>query len=270
MPSILLKKGLGAFFMTKKQKGSIIFLIWGIVIIQLFVNNWQKQKMMKAIPAFQVMEDRVEECISGYGYFGDMELDDETKKKMLENLASHFGLTNIKFHEPKRSVVFDQEGKRKQCSEKMKLSGRNKTGTLQLQIVTISEKGKQNQQYILMECKSKMSISEGQSLFQEMKKVYQEIGVQGTVSIEHTFEQDGNLEDTYETVAKKYLKEIHAKTIGSMKEDGICTVYGCLPGEPTYYLKGGKKGNVQILFRYRREQNKTEIKIGIPIVNSSY
>lgn len=47
MPSILLISiiGLGAFFLTKKVKISFLVLVWGIVILQLYVNYKDNEKL---------------------------------------------------------------------------------------------------------------------------------------------------------------------------------------------------------------------------------
>ena len=55
-----------------------------------------------------------------------------------------------------------------------------------------------------------------------------------------------------------------------IKENGIYTVYGSTRLEDAYLTLNKKKVNIQITMSYDEEKNKTYVKIGVPIVNSSY
>ena len=53
-------------------------------------------------------------------------------------------------------------------------------------------------------------------------------------------------------------------------EDNVFTVYGYTKLEPSYMKLNLRKVNIQIVMSYDEEQDKTYVKVGIPIVNSSY
>ena len=71
--------------MTKKAKISFLIVVWSIVAIQMYVNYEQRIRLREeAVTAFSVEQDKAqEETIHGYGKFGDMELTDANKKKIL-------------------------------------------------------------------------------------------------------------------------------------------------------------------------------------------
>ena len=74
--------------MTKKAKISFLIVVWSIVAIQMYVNYEQRIRLREeAVTAFSVEQDKVpEETIHGYGKFGDMELTDANKKKIIQPL----------------------------------------------------------------------------------------------------------------------------------------------------------------------------------------
>lgn len=257
--------------MTRKAKISFLILVWSIVAVQIFVNYQQSSRKEKeAVTAFSVVENNViEEMVAGYGYFGKMELSDETKEQMLRNLADKLGLDDS--YKIDSSVGKDYE--------KQELSYKAGTTEIVLQLVSMEvtsgkESGTQSysgvEQYILMNIHTKDSVEQGKAYYDMVKRIYDEIGVRATVNMEMVMEKKGNLLARAERETEDLLDILHAEEVNRINENGIYTVYGYRKEEESYLMHKGKKTNVQLVMAYDEEHDKTYVKVGIPIVNSTY
>lgn len=254
--------GLEAFFVTKKVKVSFLILVWSIVIVQSFVNTQDETaRREKAVAAFSVIDETViGEVIRGYGYFGNVELSDETKQSMLENLALKLGIED--------GYVFSKE--EGEDFSKLILTKEGKYATTYLRIVTL-ESEEASEQHITMQIESDVSAKEAFSLYERLERVYEEIGMEGNVSMELNMEQQGNVtKEEKEELMELVFDLAKAKEVESIRENDIYTVYGYTKAEPSYLMLGGEKVNIQLVFTYDEIQDVTYVKVGIPIVNSSY
>ena len=114
-------------------------------------------------------------------------------------------------------------------------------------------------------------MEQGIALYQMVKRVYDEIGVDAQVSLEVEATGKGNqVSMEKEGISDQIFRVIHAKKVDTIKENGIYTVYGYTRLEDRYLVLNKKKVNIQVVMRYDRNADQTYIKIGVPIVNSSY
>lgn len=231
--------------------------------IQIYVNYQEKAKNeSNTVTAFSVVEDEtMEETISGYGCFGTMEIEENTKKKMLENLAYKLGITD----------GYDFSSGSGDGFEKLLLTKEGKNATTIIQIISMQSEESEPEQYIVMEIKAKEKAENAVALYNKMKRVYKEIGVDAQVSLEIEVEQNGNcISEEKGSFAQEILNLTYAKKVDSITEDDIFTVYGYTKLEDSYLELNGNKVNIQIVMSYDEEQDKTYVKIGVPMVNTSY
>jgi hypothetical protein len=275
------EKRIGGIFVTKKAKISFLVVVWAIVAIQIFVNYQQKKNQSQsAVTAFSVVNNQViEEMVEGYGYFGTLDLTTETKEKMLRNLADKMEL------EGDVSISTTKEDN----WEKMKLTSDSGGTQATLQLVSLQQEEDETEHYILMNIFTQSTLENGKDCYNRMKQVYEEIGVQGQVSLEVVLEKDGNLTEDVEKVAVSpgsevnsasqgkndsevdmILQTMNASEVEEICENDIYTVYGYTRDEDSYMMQNGEKVNVQIVMYYDEEADKTYIKVGIPMVNSGY
>ncbi|MBQ9982961.1 MAG: YwmB family TATA-box binding protein [Lachnospiraceae bacterium] len=248
--------------MTKKVKVSFLILVWSIVIVQSFVNTQDETaRKEKAVAAFSVIDETViGEVIRGYGYFGTVELSDETKQSMLENLALKLGIED--------GYVFSKE--EGEDFSKLILTKEGKYATTYLRIVTLESK-EAPEQHITMQIESDVSAKEAFSLYERVERVYEEIGMEGNVSMELNMEQQGSAtKEEKEELVELVFDLAKAKEVEAIRENDIYTVYGYTKTESSYLMLKGKKVNIQLVFTYDEIQDVTYVKVGIPIVNSSY
>lgn len=249
--------------MTKKAKISFLILVWSIVAIQIYVNYQEHEKnITQAVTAFSVVNDNVtEQRIKGYGNFGSMEISSETRKEMLKNLALKLGITD-----GYTFTTGSGDG-----YEKMVLTKNGKYAKTTLQIISMFNEEKEPDQYIVMEIETSEDVEDAFTLYEKVKRVYEEIGVKAQVSLELDMEKRGNYTQNEKEV---FIEEIFALTkareVDSINENGINTVYGYTRMEDSYLTLNEKKVNIQIVMTYAEQEDKTYAKIGIPIVNSSY
>lgn len=249
--------------MTRKVKLCFLILVWSIVAIQVYVNYWEREKNTAlAVTAFSVMEDSItEEWIKGYGHFGTMKISEDIRKKMLKNLAQKLGITE--------GYTFTMgQG---DDYEKMLLTKEGKYAVTTLQIISMMGKGDEPEQYIVIEICTKEPVTDAMGLYQKVKRVYKEIGMEAQVSLEVEMEQTGNYAGKEgEALIQDVLDFTKAKRMDDIKENGIYTVYGYTRQEDSYLTLNGKKVNIQMVMSYAEEEDKTYVKIGVPLVNSSY
>lgn len=258
-----IKKGLGAFFVTRKAKISFLILVWSIVAIQIYVNYQEQAKRPKTtVTAFSVVADNIiEEWIKGYGHFGNMDISEELRREMLENLAHKLGITD-------GYTVTKEQG---DDFEKIVLSKKGRQADTTLQIISMLVENDEAEQYISIDISTKEQLADAWSLYQKVKRVYEEIGVDGKVSFEAEAEQQGDyVSSERESFINDVLKLAKAKQVDAIRENGIYTVYGYTKRVDSYLTLNKKKVNLQITLSYAEQEDKTYIKIGIPIVNSSY
>jgi hypothetical protein len=255
-----MEKRIGGIFVTKKAKISFLVVVWAIVAIQIFVNYQQKKNQSQsAVTAFSVVNNQViEEMVEGYGYFGTLDLTTETKEKMLRNLADKMEL------EGDVSISTTKEDN----WEKMKLTSDSGGTQATLQLVSLQQEEDETEHYILMNIFTQSTLENGKDCYNRMKQVYEEIGVQGQVSLEVVLEKDGNLTEDVEV--DMILQTMNASEVEEICENDIYTVYGYTRDEDSYMMQNGEKVNVQIVMYYDEEADKTYIKVGIPMVNSGY
>lgn len=247
--------------MTKKVKMSLLILVWGIVAVQMFVNYKEQEKSKQVVSAFSVMDEVVTgETIKGYGYFGTMEISDEMKKNMLENMALKMGIQD--------GYTFSQgQGT---DYEKMILTKEGKYATTTCQVISLLG-GEQPEQYILVQVETMAEVDDAFGLYERVKRLFEEIEVSSQVSMEVEMEQQGNLwNENGDSYVEQVFALADAKEVDRIEENDIYTVYGYSKAEDNYLMLQEEKVNVQIVMSYDEAEDKTYIKVGIPMVNSSY
>lgn len=249
--------------MTKKAKISFLIVVWSIVAIQMYVNYEQRIRLREeAVTAFSVEQDKAqEETIHGYGKFGDMELTDANKKKMLINFADKLGITD--------GYTF-RNGTGDHFTKKM-LVKKGKYATVELQLISLDQDGAEPEQYIVTNITTRQEMEPAILLYRKVKRIYEEIGVEAQVSIEVAMKQAGNVASTgKESVPEQIFALVKAKKVDEITENNICTVYGYTWLEKDYLKLNNKKVNIQIVMSYDEKEDETYIKIGVPLVNTSY
>lgn len=249
--------------MTKKVKISFLILVWSIVAVQIYVNYWEHEKNTTlAVTAFSVVDESVtEEWITGYGHFGTMEISEDTKKEMLKNLAYKLGITDG------YTIAVESA----ENHEKMVLKKEGKYANTTLQIISMSGDNEDIEQYIAMEIQTKEGVTDAVGIYQKMKRIYEEIGMEAQVSLEVEMEKTGDyMANERDAFVEDIFDLIKAKQVDSIKNDDLYTVYGYTHLEDSYLTLNKKKVNVQIVMSYAEEEDKTYIKVGVPMVNSSY
>lgn len=249
--------------MTKKVKISFMILVWSIVAIQIYVNYQEKMKnRSELVTAFSVSENEVaDETVNGYGYFGAMELSEETKERMLRNLAQKLGITD--------GYTF-MNGNGSGFEKKM-LVKHGQFAETTLQIISLRKDVEETEQYVVLEIKAKEDISKAITLYQKVKRIYKEIGMEGQISLEVSMEKDGLPEEPlFSELADEIFDLTEAVKVDEVRENDIFTIYGYTRLEDSFLKLKGKKVNIQVVLSYDKENQRMHCKMGIPIVNSSY
>lgn len=251
--------------MTKKVKVSILVLVWSIVAIQIYVNDWEKQRQTaNIVTAFSAAgEEQTVMRISGYGYLGVVDLTVGQKEQMLGNLAEMIG------YDGKTNISYTEE----QGRERTKLALMTDTGRWTIQLVSVpkTEEKDEVEQYISMEFLSQMAIEESMEEYRQMEQLYESLGMKARLIIEVSLERKGNLvEKDADAFINTLLQDMDAEKVDKVWTKDVHTVYGYTKQINTYHVLNGEKVNLQLAFIYEEDRDKTIIKMGVPLLESSY
>ena len=83
-------------------------------------------------------------------------------------------------------------------------------------------------------------------------------------------EEKGNLLTNAKKETQALLDVLQADKVDEINENEIHTVYAYRKEEESYLMHEGEKTNVQIVMSYDEKNDKTYVKVGVPMVNSSY
>ena len=155
--------------------------------------------------------------------------------------------------------------------QKVELVKNGKYANTSLQILSMQNTEGESEQYIAMEIQTKEDVESVYQLYKKVKRIYEEIGVDGQVSLEVEMRRAGNEIETNEgELVDELFEMVGAKQVDKIWENDIYTVYGYTDLEDSYLLLNEKKVNMQIVMSYDEAENITYIKVGMPIVNTSY
>lgn len=273
-----IKKGLGAFFVNRKVKISCLILIWGLVIIQTYVNfmdpgalrkhavfsydSYKKSK--EAITAFSVIEDNAtDKILKGFGYYKTDNMSEGEKRKLLIDFAKQLGI--------KDGYTF--AGGEGSNYIKLELQKEGKYGTTRISCISLIDENSEPEQYIYLDIHVNSEEEKIYNLYQNVKNAYQNYGMNSNVNLEYTTSVSGNIEtDNQERkqYTEKILDKLSAQVVDVVDTGDYHTVYAYTKNEKNSYNLNGKQVNIQIVFSYSETDDMTYIKIGCPIVNSSY
>ncbi len=249
--------------MTKKAKTSFLILVWSIVAIQMYVNyQEQENRLNRTVTAFSVIDDSMtREWVRGCGYFGEMEISEELCQKMLKNLANKLGITD----------GYALEKVQGESGNGMALTKKGKQADTRLQILGMPQTEGEPRQYVSVEISTGEGAKEAWKLYKKVERIYEELGMDGNVSFESEMEREGDyVTGNREAPIREILDLTDAKQVDAVRGNGICTVYGYTKKVDSYITLNGEKVNLQIALFYDENTDSTHIKIGIPIVNSSF
>jgi hypothetical protein len=103
-----------------------------------------------------------------------------------------------------------------------------------------------------------------------VKNLYSNSQVAAQVTVETQWEQSGNLLQDETELVCQWFPLVNASLVDSITQSGLCTVYGYTAQEKDYVLVRGKKANLQVAMYYDETRDRTCVKLGMPLVNSSY
>ena len=272
------RKGLGAFFMTKKVKISFLILVWGIVAIQLCINRMDQlslrqnavfpsannDKKENVITAFSIQsQDTPAESLKGFGYLGTMEVKEEAKVDTLKKFARSMGIED-------GYILSGKEGDNYTATC---LSKDGKYAKTMIQFVTIRERDETPEQYIWVDITTEADVMQGNALYHKLCEVYSDMDMSYNVNMEYTIQKKGDIskdKTEKQLLIDEIFSKFSAKQVTLLDNEDYDAVYGYTKQDDNYYEIDGEKINIQIVFSYSEAEDITYIKVGCPIVNSSY
>ncbi len=251
--------------MRKKEWMYLFILVWMVFGIQLAVNAGMKDDDQLIEAFHEIKTIPVESDVEAYGYFGDMYLSGETKKKMLQNLADKLDI--------KEGYLIDTvDGGSFTRTSLIKDGAYGKT---QLQLITLHTENADgdalNQQYVYATITIYNSVEHVQYYRRQLEKIFADIGMKADVNIYLAGEMHGRQsKEAREKLIEAFLDCMDAKEVCGNRTDDLYTIYGYTRHEREYVYQNGERVNVNIALTYDETQNKTKIHMAVPFISKSY
>lgn len=251
--------------MQKKAMVYIFILVWVVVAIQ-FVVNASMVKDDQLIEAFSVVSTiPVESDVEAYGYFGDMYLSEDTKEKMLVNLADKLGVRD-------GYEMHSLEGDSFSKSQLIKDGAFARTDLQIISMSTQDENGEDIlQQYFYATVTIYNSVDHILYYRDLLEDTFSDIGMKADVNIYLAGEMDGELDkDKKEWLVAAFLEAMEAEEVCGNRTKDMYTIYGYTKNEREYVYQNSEKVNVNIAVTYDEETNRTRIHMAVPFISKSY
>ncbi|MGN0438085.1 MAG: YwmB family TATA-box binding protein [Lachnospiraceae bacterium] len=252
--------------MSRKVKISFLVLIWGIVVVQSFIN-WKCMSKEDTVTTFHITDHQTEEIfVTGYGYLGTDYLSEEKKKEILNRLAKELG---IKADSP---IVSE---KKDNCRQWSLASG---DGKAMLEFVSLKEDNTyelngEEENYLFIEMKDMDNKQDGEKRYKIIQDEFNKMGISASVNMECLKKVKGNVQNNKKLRQKMVQELFENENIEKVLEEDtkdFYTVYGFREGDQYITDINGQCVNRQVVISYEESEACTYIKIGYPIVNSDY
>lgn len=257
---------LGAFFMKKRILTGLA-IVWTVLLIQVGITYFAVREP-DAREAFGTLEiTGVGSYIDAYGYYGDVYLTEETRRQMLVNLAKELGITE-------GYEVTASEG---DSYSKLSLGKMGKGSTTGIDLVsyegTNQEGEATHEQYILINLRLEDQGKEIGTYKNRVEQIYRNIGIEPVLGygIQGTMLRKTD-ENTREDIAKGLFGEMNAAYVTKVSGDAgqYESIYGYSRDIKRYVYQNGEKINVNVVFTYDEEGDRTNIYLAVPFLNESY
>lgn len=237
-------------------KVAFLFLIWAAALLQLFVNIGSK-KEDKIIDVLSRGETALlEGQVTSYGLFLEEEVDVETRKTMLKNLAQGIGVTSN----------YEIEEKNSQGIERMILNYTGEKKSCVIQMITMDQK-----QYLSMGITLQEDLEDLMAYKNEVEDILEKLGMKTNTQILLKGIQNEVLtEEEMLKLTDSMFRSLGAKKVKLVSGEDWYSYYGYGEEYGEVRVEDGEKINVNITYTLDEANQRTIIQIGLPVVNATY
>ncbi len=239
----------------KQYQKCFLFLIWGMVIFQLFVNFNAKNEY-KVIEAFEASKSiPIDGKVMVSGSLGNQDLNQKTKKNLLISLAKKIGIQKD----------YQIETKREDGVKTMILKREDGAEGIWLRISSSNGYHYLSTEVEVEEIGTMLTIKE------QLESLLKENGIRTESSfyMRGDFKKRLNRREKNE-VEEKLLAILDAKMVLDYKDEYSDTIYAYSKRLSNYYERNGDKMNLQLILHYNEASNNTQLYLAVPFYNESY
>jgi len=253
--------------MKTKTKIYMLVLIWGAVILQLYVGSAvsREEKLVEQVMS-EGTDNIVTSTVKAYAFYDDGELSEDARVLIARNLAMELGVTS--------GYEIDTRYDGNNATTELFKCG--KYGDTEVKVITIANT-KDNgevvyENYIMMEIELKGAAgSNAYAYVEQLEDIYKELGMVANTNIYMCSQVPGEMTSKeMEAEAADFLDSMGATQIEEVGFDGIKMIYGYGSNIGEYVYHGDEKVNVNIAFTYDQEQDVTYIHRAIPFIDKSF
>lgn len=242
---------------------SIIVLV--VVISQLTVNNLFKDEH-KMLEAFSGTNSNMERSqLTVVANYGLRFLTDEDKRSLIQYVAKQIGISDeleVDVQKGKNTVTYSGERKAQEALTQIQL----------ISIVDEKDPTAKTEQYIYvnlniydnMDC-----ILDYKSLVESSLNELDLVSINSSIKIEGTYDGKLSLKERNEIV-DKLLADMQGQIVNQNRSETIYTVYAYTSLIGEYMTVEGDRVNMNLVFTYDEQNDKTILYLATPILNEDF
>lgn len=249
----------------KKAFMLFIILLWTVAGVTLVIQL-NKEDEEAVVEVFgQIDCDKLQSRFYAEGVLQFDYLTGNEQVKLLEDMAKQIGITN------NYEIVNESEGNNRTVG----IQKQSDSAAVDMKVITyeveVDDNVVQTKQYFSLELYLYKYTEEIVVLKQEIEKVLKNSPFECNVGLEFEAEFGGELSLAEKNrLSKWYLKEINAKVVSEEKNSQIYTVYAYTDYIRDYEIVNNNAINVNLVFNYDEENNKTWFYMATPYLFGEY
>lgn len=248
----------------RKKLLTVCGLLWLFVFVQM-IMNFEETKSEDIITAFgNEMYMDTFSSVSGRAYYKSGYISEEEKKQVLKDMARGIGVEEpyeIQEKESENGVEYVLYKKAEKVETHISIA----TVETQTDDVIICRK-----HYVLLDMEFENSIESGIYYRDKINSVYESQGMSADVYLYLLGNISGEISDKEKNqIADKILEGVDGENcVRNNGESFIC--YGYSEGIEGYVTYGSFKTNINIVIRFNKYTNMTEVYMATPILNIDF
>ncbi len=256
------KKAGGFTHIFHKTAIILALILWVITAIRVVIKEYENAGKEQIITAFNSgAYSDMEAVISTYGKYGNINITDNAKKLILEDIAREIGIENF-------SISDWQDG---DVTQKV-LTKDSVNGSVKCRFITVGEVPQAEcNQYISIEIVLKAAVNSAFAYEEVVTDIVKKLDMQSKVTVNLKGEIPGQLTDGMKSMlTDAVIGDIDASVVAQNTDADMYTVYAYDKDIEGFIKLGKDKVNVNLSFCYDELRDVTCVNLATPINNMDY
>ncbi len=249
----------------RKKLLYICGILWLFALFQM-IKNYEGEKEPDIVTAFtsDMFLDTVSE-IKSMAFYGNVYLEEEARKKVLEDMAEKLGIE--KPYEITDTVT--DNGKR------LELTKTSSSVTTKISLITmetqVSNIVMSQKQYVSVDMEINNSLESAVYYRDVINDIYKELDLSADVYLYLKGNIRGDISNTEKnSITEKIIENLNGEVVTEKRGADMFNVYAYSENIDDYVVYGSTKTNINVVISYNDVTGMTEVYMATPIMNEDY